>query len=370
VLKIDLLPARIPRARTNKRILALLGLVLIAALLGFGFLMTTTQAKLAAANEELQKATEEANKVTAIENETQAIRARLQPIADKVKFCEQADECGYPYWERFYAINEFIYGGAEMRFFGIMSRNAPGLVGDGSPEALYHVSGPAGTDCAFAVRVKNTNEFARFILNLIRCPEISDIRIQGSVPPGRVIAAQWPRILQQWNLPNLGIPTGSIQGLNLGAGAAGAPAGGAPGGMPGGEAPPSEVPGAAGGAPTPGAGAGGGAVGLAPQPRLDGSIDILVTCQLVHPILVPQPPGGAAGAPAAGAGPGPAGPGPAAGPGPGPGPEGAPPSEGPAPGGGGKGSKAPPPKAKGGGGEEEGGGGGGLKRGGGGGGEE
>lgn len=366
VLKIDLLPARIPRARTNKKILALLGLLLIAALLGFGFLMTTAQAKLAAANEELQKATEEANKVTAIENETQAIQARLQPIADKVKFCEQADECGYPYWERFYAINEFIYGGAEMRFFGIMARNAPGLVGDGSPEALYHVSGPAGTDCAFAVRVKNTNEFARFILNLIRCPEISDIRIQGSVPAGRVITARWPQILQQWNLPNFGIPTGSIQGLNLGAGG-GAPAGAAPGGMPGGEALASEAPGGGGGGVPMGGGAATPAAGVAAQPRLDGSIDILVTCQLVHPILVPQPASGAAAAPAGGAGPG--------APGPGPGPAGPSAGEGPPPSeGGGGGGSAPPPKAKGGGGEEEGGGGGGLKGGGlkrgGGGGEE
>lgn len=358
MLKIDLLPARIPRARTNKKILALLGLLLIAALLGFGFLMTTAQTKLAAANVELQKATEEANKVTAIESETQAIQSRLQPIADKVKFCEQADECGYPYWERFFAINEFIYGGAEMRFFGIMSRNAPGLVGDGSPEALYHQAGPAGTDCAFAVRVKNTNEFGRFILNLIRCPEISDIRIQGAVPGGRVITARWPQILQQWNLPNFGIPTGAIQGLALGAGAPAA-AGGAPGGMPGegamgpgGEPMPAEVSGGPmGGAP------GGGAApsGLTLQPRLDGSVDILVTCQLVHPIMVPQPASGAAAAPAA-AGPGPAGPGP------GPGPEGAPPvdSAGP-PGAGAKGGgeSAPPPKK--GGGDEEGGGGGGLK---------
>ncbi|MCE5216422.1 hypothetical protein LLH03_05235 [bacterium] len=349
-----------------------MGLLLAAAVLGFGFLFTTLQTSIGRKNQELADATKLADEVRKLESEVSAKKGRLQPIADKVAFIDQADECGYPYFDRMYKILEFIYGGAELRFFGIMAHNSGGLVGDGSREALYHVGGPAGSvDCAFGVRIKNTNEFGRFILNLIRCPEITDVRISGAVPAGRVVAARWPQILQQWNLPYFGIPTGALQGLSLGGGggaqgaAGGAPEGGMPTGAEAGS--PSE----ASGMPTePGAGGGPAAMGgaaamqaLSVQPALDGSIDVLVTCQLVHPIMVPQPASGAAAAPAGGPGGAPGGaPAGAGGP-----PGGAPP-------GGEAGAAAPGAeepgasgggKAGGGGGGEEKGGGGGLGKGGG-----
>lgn len=265
MLKIDLLPPWVRHAITNKKLLAVLVLILLIGGLGFASLLLKTGKELSVAQEELEDATRRADEVRKVEGEAQSISGRLKPIADKVDFIAQADESGYPYWDRFYEIAEYIYGGAELRFFGIMARPAGGLVGDGSAEALYSLSGPSGVDCAFGVTVKNTNEAARFILNLIRCPELSNIGISYSIPPGRVIAARWPEILSEWGLPGIDLPTGTIPGLQLGGAAA------ALGGQGGG--------------------------GLAVQPRMDGPVELLITAQLNRPIMFPQPPG--VGAPAA-----------------------------------------------------------------------
>lgn len=295
MLRIDLLPNRVRHAITNKRLLAVLVLLLLVAGVGFASLLLKVERELSVVQEDLEDATRRADEVREIESEAQAISGRLKPIADKVDFIAQADESGYPYWDRFYEIAEYIYGGAELRFFGIMARAAGGLVGDGTPGALYSVAGPAGTDVAFGVTVKNTNEAARFILNLIRCPELSDIGISYSIPPGRVIVAHWPEILNEWGLPAFDLPTDTIPGLPLGAGAGvGAGVGAMPGadmgpGMPG-EGMGPGMPGADMGAL---AGAPGvqGMTGLALQPRMDGPVELLITAQLNRPIMFPQPPG-------------------------------------------------------------------------------
>ena len=271
-MKIDLLPNWVRHAITNKKLLAVLVLLLLVWGLGVASLLLKTGKELSVAQDELDNATRRADEMRKIEGEAQAISGRLKPISDKVDFIAQADESGYAYWDRFYEIAEYIYGGAELHFFGIMARPAGGLVGDGTPEALYNLAGPAGVDCAFAVTVKNTNEAARFILNMIRCPELSDIRISYSIPPGRVIAARWPDILSEWGLPGFELPTGSIPGIQLG-GAAGAMGG-----------------------------QGGG--GQVLQPRMDGPVEIMITAQLNRPIMVPQPPGAAAPAAAAPGAPG------------------------------------------------------------------
>lgn len=397
VLKIDLLPPGVKRARTNKKLLFLILVLLVAGVLSVGFWATSLKTKLAGLNEEYNTVKAEADEVRAIETETGGIKGRLQPIADKVRFIAQADECGYPYWERFYEIAEYIYGGAELRFFGIMAHAAGGLVGNGEPEALYHQTGPAGgTDCAFGVTVKNANEFARFILNLIRCPEVSNVRMTGDIPSGRTIAAAWPAILTQWNQTGVGsIPTLNVEGLDFGGGAGGGAAGGGmgpeAGGMPGAEmgggmpgGPPAGggaagpemggMPGGMGGGMAGGRG-GGGTAAQAVQPRLDGSIDMLITCELSRPIMVPSPAGAGGGGGGAAAGGMPGGGMPGGGmPGGGMPGGGGPPGGGGMPGGGGPpggdAGAGAPPGGDAGGGAPPGGGGGGEDAGGGGGGEE
>ncbi len=300
----------------NKRILVGLAVGLAIAVLWLLGEVGTQAARKSAADEELTKAKAAADEVRKLETDAQTMNGRLKPIADKISFIQQADECGYPYWERFAEVNEYIYGGAELRFFGIMAHSASGLVGDGTPEALYNVSGPAGTDCAFGVTVKNSNEFARFVLNLIRCPEITDVHITGGITPGRTIMARWPQILQEWNLPAAEFPVMDVQGLSLGGGGGGGGGGGMMGGSPGGMA--GGGPGGGGGMGAgagmsmggPGGGmggggmmgaAGGGGMGAAggganaPQPRIDGPIQVMVTCSLRRPVFVPHPSGGGGG---------------------------------------------------------------------------
>ena len=162
MLRVDLLPVRIPRARTNRVLLVAILVLLGASVLGVLGMVGQKTAELNRANDELTQQKTAADAVRAVESETGTVQGRLKPIADKIKFIDQADECGYPYWERFAEVNEYIYGGAQVHWFGIQAHPASGLVGDGSPEALYNVSGGMGTDCAFAVTVKNPNEFGRF----------------------------------------------------------------------------------------------------------------------------------------------------------------------------------------------------------------
>ena len=228
-IKINLLPKGVKYARVNKVLLVAIVAALVAGLLGLGAMDAKLRGDIAAAEAKRDEATKKAAKVAELDGQITANRARLKPIADKVQFIQAADECGYVYWERFYQVIEYIYGGAELRFFAILGQPvSPSTITDFSPESLYHL-GPAGAaDCAFAVTVKNPNEFARFMLNLMRCPEITDIQVTGSVPSGRVIAAQWPVMLEQWNVPSFSLPTFSFPLSGVTGGGAGG-GGGAPG---------------------------------------------------------------------------------------------------------------------------------------------
>ena len=343
-IKIDLLPKSVKYARVNKVLLIAVVAALAVGLLALGSMDAKLRGDIADAEKRLETVTAEAQAVQSLETQVATNRSRLKPIADKVQFIEAADECGYVYWERFYSVIEYIYGGAELHFFAILGQPfQPSNVTDFSPEALFHLAPAGSTDCAFAVTVKNPNEFARFMLNLMRCPEISDIQVTGSVPSGRVIAAQWPVMLQQWNLPQFQMPTFNFPLAGV--------TGGGPG-MGGG----MEM----GGGPGMGGGGAGAGAGVAQQPRLDAPIEVLITCRLAKSVGIPMPPQGAAAggaAPAGGmGGPGMGGPG-MGGPGMG-GPE----MGGgmPGPGGPGGGGGAPPgAPAGGGGGDDSGGGGGG-----------
>jgi len=126
--------------------LVLLALVLVCVVAGLAFVYLGAKQKVGKANEELAKVTTLAQEVDKITAETSTIAGRLKPIADKIAFIAQADECGYPYWDRFYEVNEYIYGQAQVLAFAIAADKAPaGPVGDGTPEALYNLSGPGGS---------------------------------------------------------------------------------------------------------------------------------------------------------------------------------------------------------------------------------
>jgi uncharacterized membrane protein YgcG len=242
---------------------------------------------------ELETAKQQADAVRKLQDETKAKQAELDPIQAKVKFVQDADLSGLPFFDRFHKINQYIYDKAIVRSFSI---TPPGAV-------------------SFSVELANTEDAGRFILNLIRCPYITGISISGS--------------------PGVG---GTIAGEGGAAAPAAAGGAGAPGMPPGGPEMPGAPPGAAG--PAPGAPAGGAPAAGA----VAGPIQLSVTATLVESITIPTPP---SGAPAAAGPEGAGGPGGPPG-GPGGAPPGGPPS-GPSDGGGGDDGGG---KAKGGGGDE------------------
>jgi hypothetical protein len=392
VLRIDLLPKTFARARLNRTLLVVSLVVL--GLVGLYWLQAAVslQRQISATERQVTEVKPQADEYDRLTSELTQKQNDLKPIADKVNFVRQADECGGPYWDAFHKIKRYIYARAQMRSFSI------------SPPSSV----------SFTVVVHGTTEYARFLLNLLRCPYMTFSGIQA-LSAGRGIPSTKEREPGEWPTargktgpgPGMGgpsvRPTGPAAGPNITPastvppmgggpppmggpgmggpgpmavgpgpmgpggpmGGPGGPPTGAPGGPPMGEGTMGGPPGMMGG------GAGGaGSATTAPEKQ---EIVLQINGTLTTPITVPQPPGAAAagaamaGAPGAGGMPGlggmpgaggaPGGPAPGmAGP-----PGGGPPSMG--------GPAGPPGAARGargrgaGGGEEEGGGGLGRRRG-------
>lgn len=165
MLRIDLLP---PGIKT-RRLLKFLVVLVVAVLLAEGGVLfamyTGVRNTRQATEEELARVTQIANEVRSLEGEIGEKRGELQPIADRIEFVEKADASGEQYWDRFHAINEYIYDRAQMTRFSITN-----------PDRVN-----------FDVIVGDTTETARFVLNLMMCPAITDLSISG-LPAGMSIA--------------------------------------------------------------------------------------------------------------------------------------------------------------------------------------
>jgi hypothetical protein len=317
VLRIDLLPKTIAQARTNR--LLLVASLVALALCALYWLHTSSaiQAQIAATEkriEEVKPVAAEVDKLTAELNKKQA---DLKPIADKVDFVAEADKCGEIYWDQYHKIKRYIYGRAQMLNFSITPPNG----------------------VSFTVVLHGTTEYARFLLNLLRCPYMTLTGFQA-LSAGRQIpsaeepeAGEWPTARGKIAAPGAAGATqrpttpGGVPGMGpamqppMGMGGTVVPAMAAPEPMPGGAMM----------MPSPqGPGAGGAAGGATSAPEQQ-EITLQVSGTLLTTITVPTPRGGApAGMPGGEMGmgmpPGMAGPGM---PGPGMGPAG----PGPAPGG-------------------------------------
>ncbi len=252
MLKIDLLPRHFAVARTNKIMIALLIMVLIVVMLGWAGAVMMVKRQIGTTNAELDNIEPTAAKVEELEAETAQKQSELAPIEGKVDFVAEADESGVQYWDRFHDINEYIYDRAQVTRFSITN--------------------PSSVN--FTAIVGDTTECARFVLNLIQCPALSDISISG-------------------------LPAGvSIEGAGGATGGFSPMAGGMmeePGMM---GAPPMDEgmmmggPGMGGFAP----GGGGGAV------TATGEIVLDITAQLTESVSEPMPPGMGGGAAGMGGG--------------------------------------------------------------------
>jgi len=215
--------------------------LLIATLVGWMAIIGGVKSKIAAADAEFDKLKPTADKTRDAEDETASKQADLDPIAEKVRFVEDADNCGGQYWDAFHGINEYIYDKAQITDFNLTG----------------------GSAVNFHAVVGDTTECARFVLNLIRCPLLTDISFSG-LPPGAAVAGAG----------------GATSSFSPGGGAG--DMGMDPGmmGEPGMDMMGMEM----------GGGAPGGAV------TADGDIILAVSATLVESLSEPMPPGAAAAA--------------------------------------------------------------------------
>ncbi len=138
--------------------------LLLVTLVGWMAIIGGVKSKITAANAEFDKVHPTAEETRAAETETASKQSELQPIADKVQFVTDADECGGQYWDSFHAINEYIYERAQITSFSITG----------------------GSAVNFNAIVGDTTECARFVLNLIRCPLLTNVSFSG-LPAGAAV---------------------------------------------------------------------------------------------------------------------------------------------------------------------------------------
>jgi len=251
VLRIDLLPGHFAAARAAKTLLVLMVIALLVVILAcFGFL-TMRKSVLATRIQERDEAKRKADEVRAIEAKAQEKENLAAPIDSKVRFIEDADGCGEQWWAAYEKVNRYIYAQAQLTTIRIQA-----------PSSVH-----------FEVNLPDTTSVGRFVLNLIRCPDISNIRVGGAPPGG----------------PGVG-PNAQGGGGGGGGGMAPAMGGGmpAPGGVPmAGAGPEMGMMGGMGGM-------GGGAPAAASS--AGGPIHLSIDASLTQPLSTPAPGGGAAAA--------------------------------------------------------------------------
>jgi len=291
VLRINLLPRTYAIARRNTALFVLVLAVVVASIFGWLAVVGALKVQDNAVQADIAKVKPDADRYTQLTGDAQAASSRVQPLQDKLDFIAAADTSGGQFFDRFYAINEFIAGTAQVTSFTI---NPPTSVS-------FMVTMPAA-------------DYPRFMLNMIRCPHLTGISISGVTQPGTAIL---PGTAGQAAGGGGGGAMGP--GAGMGPGAMGA-AGGGPGAMmPGGGGGGAMMPGGGGamgpgagamgpgagamgpgaGAMGPGAGAGmptGGAGGAAVPGGTAGRgiITVSVNATLVDPIVMPTLPSSAA----------------------------------------------------------------------------
>ncbi len=264
MLKIDLLPRHFAIARTNKRILTIGIILLVVVGVGFGLKHKDIRGEIAKTEQAIAEVKPTAEKVVQLEDEISEKQGWLDPIKAKIDFVEKADKTGEEYFDRFHSINKYIWAEPQM----------PRM-------SSFSITG--GSSVQFTVMVQGTVEVGRFLLNLLRCPDLTNISYSG-VPGGRSIAAT-----------GAGAVTTGVVSRMPGPGAMGP--GSIPPGMPGpGTMGPGGRPGLAG---LPQAAATSGAAGVEPGSPNE-PISLQISATLTKPITTPMPPGGGMAAVGAG----------------------------------------------------------------------
>ena len=164
MLKVDLLPRQFAIARTNKKLLALILLILAGSVVGWFLYFAKIKTDISSAQAQLEEAKPDANKVRDLQAKAASKQSDLQPIQDKLQFIARADRSGAVFWDRFHQINEYIWERAQVSSFSITP-----------PSSVQ-----------FTVTVHGTQETGRFLLNLLRCEALTNINMSG-LPAGKSI---------------------------------------------------------------------------------------------------------------------------------------------------------------------------------------
>ncbi len=257
MLKIDLLPRHFAVARTNKMVLTAMIILLVLVLGGWMAVIGGVKSSITRVEKETEEIAPTAKEARDTQAEADAKQSELQPITDKVEFVAKADESGGQFWDRFHAVNEYIYNKAQITNFSVTT---------------------AG-QVNFTATVGDTTECARFVLNLIRCPAISNVAVSG-LPAGVSIEGAGGASMSF-----------SPMGGGMGMGGPGMDPGMDPGMMAPGMEPGMDDPGMMGGGPQPSAGS-----------SAAGEIVLSVTASLMEAVEEPTPPGMGGGGGAMGMG--------------------------------------------------------------------
>lgn len=274
MLKIDLLPKHFAVAARNKKLVVLLAVLLVAvggALFYWKTDLENKTAKAIADTEALKPIVAAVDNYTAETSKLESGPAEATLWKQQLQFVKDADALGPKYWKAFHKINEYIWEGARMTSFSL---TPPSTV-------------------SFTVEVRGTRGAGKFLMNILRCPAITGITMNG-LPAGAGATAEGV-LPSGAALPAMAAPGGG----GPGGPPPGAPPMGPPGAMPG--AMPGAVPGAPGAAPAPSGGPPSGPPG-SPTELITLTINATLTGE--YTITVPSPPGGAGAAPAGGGPPG------------------------------------------------------------------
>lgn len=279
MIKINLLPAFVKERKVVRKLLMLVFIVLGLELLGFAYWYNRLSTQGYEMGQQLDAAKAQAQEVQSLQAEAQSIRTEIEPIKAKTKFIEDTMNFPTKLASLLDSIRRYTYakvtytslqlgsgaGGTMGPMMGkapMMGSGMPGMMGSGMPG----MGGPTGagggqiTTVSIQGYTDSVENVARYLQNLLRCPQIADVQISG--------------------IPGYGASSGA------GAGMGGMP--GMMGGMPGmmGKAPMmgSGMPGMMGGMPgmMPGTGMG--------TAQVPGQVNISVICYLMEPLTPPSPP--------------------------------------------------------------------------------
>ena len=284
MLKIDLLPRQFGIARTNKKWLGIFAVLLAGVAVGFFLWLTNINTTMGHVQAELDEVTPIADEVRDLRSDIQSKESDLQPIKDKLQFIAQADRTGSVFWDRFHEINKYIWGQAQVLNFSITPGGGVGGFrgGYGGYGGGY---APSTTSVQFTVILRGTQGAGRFLLNLLRCPALTNITMSG-LPAGKAVAVEEA---VGFGMPGMGLP--GMPGMRppgvRGMGPPGMPGMGPPGipgrppGMPGLGMAPGRSP--------VGLARGGWGVEVAEPGSPEEEIILQVTASLTEPITIPQP---------------------------------------------------------------------------------